>query len=111
MHGKIKRHVKKQVQDSGLTKNGLGITIVRCPHLRTCRFGEMQSKQARLRCRGVLCRVNHWEACLVIGFNCQWLRKWILVEVKGNAIRHIPRNSIEHQDVLPQAQSVVLPDM
>lgn len=87
-------------------KNGAGITIVRCPHFGTCQFGGMQSKLARYRCRGVLCRVNHWEACLLIAHKCQWLRKRILVEVKGNEIRYIPRESSEHQDVLPRLKQL-----
>lgn len=99
---KKKNNLKKPDQGSDPIKNGLGITTVRCPHLRTCRFGEMQSKKARARCRGVLCRVNHWEARLLIGFKCQWFRKQILVEVNGSEIRHIPRNSSEHQDLLPR---------
>ncbi len=85
-----------------MTQNGLGITMVRCPHLKTCRFGEKQSKKARARCRGVFCEVNHWESRLVIGFKCQWFRKWILVEVNGNEIRHIPRNSSDYQDLMPR---------
>lgn len=103
---KISKNVKKPEQGSALLKNGPGITIVRCPHLITCRFGELQSKQARKRCRGVLCRVNHWEACLVIGFKCQWLRKRILVEVTGNVIRDIPWNSIEHQEIRPRLKQL-----
>lgn len=106
MNIKIKRNVKKPDQRSDLVKNRSGITVVRCPHLRTCRFGEKQSKQARIRCRGLLCQVNHWEACLVISFKCPWLRKRIMVEVKGNDIRHIPRNSSEHQEVQPRLEQL-----
>jgi hypothetical protein len=76
---------KNTNQDCGLAENEPGITTVRCPFLKTCRFGAMKAKQARVRCRGVLCRVNHWESCLVIGYKCERLRKRILVEVKGNA--------------------------
>lgn len=95
------KHKKEKLNmDSKLLKNELGITIVRCPHLRTCRFGGLQSKEARVRCRGVLCRINHWEACLLIGYKCQWLGKRILVEVTGDAIRHLPWESHEHQDML-----------
>lgn len=102
MHSK--RNKKKQ--DNGVTENEPGITIVRCPYLSTCRFGGRQAKQARTRCRGFLCRVNHWESWLVIGFKCQWMRKPILVEVKGDAIRQIPHNSSEHQEVLPQLKQL-----
>ena len=97
---------KNTNQDCGLAENEPGITTVRCPFLKTCRFGAMKAKQARVRCRGVLCRVNHWESCLVIGYKCERLRKRILVEVKGNAIRHIPWNSSEHQDLLPRLRQL-----
>ena len=83
-------------------ENEPGLTIVRCPHVKTCRFGERQSKTARIRCRGVLCRINHWEACLVIGFKCQRSKKSILLEVTGDTIRHLPWDSSEHQEVLPR---------
>jgi hypothetical protein len=98
MHIKSKGNKKKSDQDDDRLENGPGMTIVRCPHVKTCRFGERQAKQARNRCRGVLCRVNHWEACLIIAFKCQRLRQQIMVEVKGHAIRHITRNSTEHQE-------------
>lgn len=103
---KKKRNVIKPDQGLDLVKNEPGITIVRCPHLRTCQFGEKQSKKARIRCRGLLCQVNHWEACLLISFKCLWLRQRIMVEVNGNAIRHIPRNSIEHQEVQPRLEQL-----
>ncbi|MBI4857301.1 MAG: hypothetical protein HY818_11245 [Acetobacterium woodii] len=106
MHVNRNRHIKKQAKHSDLGENGPGITVVRCPHARTCRFSGAQSKQVRTRCRGVLCRVNHWEACLIIGFKCQWLRKQILVEVKGNEIRYISRHSSEHQEVLPRLKQL-----
>lgn len=81
-------------------KNQPGITIVRCPYLRSCKFGDLSAKKDRRRCRGVFCQVNHWEACLVIAHKCQRLRKQILVEVTGQVVRHLPRESDEHQDLL-----------
>jgi hypothetical protein len=99
---KSSKTVKARNQGSDPLENGPGVTIVRCPHLKTCQFGEVRPKFARNRCRGVVCQVNHWEACLLMVFKCPRQAKRIMVEVKGDEIRHIIRHSSEYQEVLPR---------
>lgn len=103
VHNKRSVAVKKK-QDSDPLKSEPGVNLVRCPHLKSCIFGEQKSKKARNRCRGVLCLVNHWESCLLVACKCSRLKKQFLMEIKGDEVRHIPGDSPEYHAVQPRLE-------
>lgn len=84
----------------------LGFAVVVCPHYLGCKYSAIKSKKARHRCYGKLYKICHWESLVVIDFKCKLAGKRMLIEIKGDKIRHIPADSADYQTILPRLQTL-----
>lgn len=91
---------------SRLNGNQDGKNKVMCPFFRECRFGESKKTKSRPRCDGKLFKSYQCEAVLIVAYKCKLTKKKILMEIKNNVVRLIPKDSSESETLLPRLESL-----